>query len=74
MEGRVDSLIVNLNKTIPGRIAPGKDPLLVEMESGDMLNDLTLLALKQSAKVYVVTDEKLSLDTGVKAIYRYQKA
>jgi len=74
MEGRVDSLIVNLNKTIPGRIAPGKDPLLVEMESGDMLNDLTLLALKQSAKVYVVTDEKLSLNTGVKAIYRYQKA
>ncbi|MFH5836849.1 hypothetical protein ACHAL6_12325 [Proteiniclasticum sp. C24MP] len=73
MEGRVESLMVNLNKTIPGRIDPGTDKLLMEKESGDMLNDLTLLALKQSAKVYVVTDEKLSLDTGVKAIYRYQK-
>lgn len=74
MEGRVESLIVNLNKTVPGSIDPNTDRLLVEEESGDMLNDLTLLALKQNAKVYVVTDEKLSLDTGVKAIYRYQKA
>lgn len=74
MEGRVESLIVNLNKTVPGSIDPNTDRLLVEDESGDMLNDLTLLALKQNAKVYVVTDEKLSLDTGVKAIYRYQKA
>jgi len=74
MEGRVESLIVNLNKTVPGSIDPNTDRLLVEDESGDMLNDLTLLALKQNAKVYVVTDEKLTLDTGVKAIYRYQKA
>lgn len=74
MEGRVESLIVNLNKTVPGSIDPSTERLLVEDESGDMLNDLTLLALKQNAKVYVVTDEKLSLDTGVKAIYRYQKA
>ena len=74
MEGRVESLIVNLNKTVPGSIDPNTERLLVEEESGDMLNDLTLLALKQNAKVYVVTDEKLSLDTGVKAIYRYQKA
>ena len=74
MEGRVECLIVNLNKTVPGSIDPNTERLLVEEESGDMLNDLTLLALKQNAKVYVVTDEKLSLDTGVKAIYRYQKA
>lgn len=74
MEGRVESLIVNLNKTVPGSIDTSTERLLVEEESGDMLNDLTLLALKQSAKVYVVTDEKLNLDTGVKAIYRYQKA
>jgi len=74
MEGRVESLIVNLNKTVPGSIDPNTERLLVEDESGDMLNDLTLLALKQNAKVYVVTDENLSLDTGVKAIYRYQKA
>ncbi len=73
LEGRVESLIIDLNKTIPGSIEPHNERLLVEKESGDMLNDLALLALKQNAKVYVVTEDKMPLETGVKAIYRYQQ-
>ena len=68
---RIDTLLVNLNKTVPGHIDTESEKLLDENGSGDMLNDLALLALKQKAKVYVVTDEKLSLDSGVKAIFRF---
>lgn len=68
---RIDTLLVNLNKTVPGHIDPDSEKLLDENGSGDMLNDLALMALKQKAKVYVVTDEKLSLDSGVKAIFRF---
>jgi len=68
---RIDTLLVNLNKTVPGHIDTESEKLLDENGSGDMLNDLALLALKQKAKVYVVSDEKLSLDSGVKAIFRF---
>ncbi|MBR0576516.1 hypothetical protein KCG48_09200 [Proteiniclasticum sp. BAD-10] len=71
LENRVDTLLVNLDKTIPGRIEPGNDRLLVENGAGDMLNDLAVLALKQKAKVFVVPKEKMDLETGVKSIFRY---
>lgn len=67
----MDTLLVNLDKTIPGRIEPGNDRLLVENGAGDMLNDLAVLALKQKAKVFVVPKEKMDLETGVKSIFRY---
>lgn len=68
---RIDTLLVNLDKTVPGHIDPGSEKLLDENGSGDMLNDLALMALKQKAKVYVISDEKLSLGSGVKAIFRF---
>ncbi len=68
---RIDTLLVNLNKTVPGHIDPENEKLMDENGAGDMLNDLALLALKQKAKVYVISDEKLSLDSGVKAIFRF---
>lgn len=74
LESRVDTLLVNLNKTIPGTIDPSSERLLSEEGSGDMLNDLALLALKQKAKVYVVSDDKIPLETGVKSIFRYPKS
>ena len=37
----------------------------------DLLNDLALLALEQKAKVIVVSNGEIPLETGVKSIFRY---
>lgn len=68
---RVDTLIVNLNATIPGSISKGLGHLSLEDAGTDLLNDLALLALEQKAKVIVVSDDELPLETGVKSIFRY---
>lgn len=65
---RVDTLIVNLDAKVPGRLS--QDGTLKE-EEGDLLNDVALLALAQKAKVYVVTPDELPLDTGIKSIFRF---
>ncbi|HBT18933.1 MAG TPA: hypothetical protein DEA52_02630 [Clostridiaceae bacterium] len=71
LNSRVDTLMVNLEETVPGTIRIDRDRLLQEGPHGDMLNDVALLALKQKAKVYVVSKEELPLETGVKSIFRY---
>lgn len=71
LESRVDVLLINLDKIVPGKISTDNDRLLSEEENGDMLNDLALLALKQRAKVFVVPEDKMVSDTGVMSIFRY---
>jgi len=71
LESRVDVLLINLDKIVPGKISLDNDRLLSEEENGDMLNDLALLALKQKAKVFVVPEDKMISDTGVMSIFRY---
>lgn len=74
LESRVDVLLINLNKTIPGKIDQTTAKLHKENHHGDMLNDLALMAIKQSATVYVVSENEMVIDNDVNAIYRYPKA
>uniref|UniRef100_UPI00289D43F3 baeRF3 domain-containing protein n=1 Tax=Proteiniclasticum sp. TaxID=2053595 RepID=UPI00289D43F3 len=68
---RVDTLIVNLDATVPGSINKDLGHLSHEDTGTDLLNDLALLALEQKAKVIVVSNGEIPLETGVKSIFRY---
>lgn len=73
LESRVDVLLINLDKIVPGKISANSERLLIEEANGDMLNDLALLALKQKAKVFVVPEDRMTAETGVMSIFRYSK-
>jgi hypothetical protein len=73
--GRVDTLLIEARREVPGRIdaATGDIELddLTHPEVDDVLDDLGTLALKMGGQVVIVPTERMPTKTGVAAIYRY---
>jgi hypothetical protein len=75
LAGRIEVLLVEADRRIPGRLAattgsavPGD---LGHPEIGDMLNDVAEAALRTRAEVVVVPAERMPTSTGLAAIYRF---
>lgn len=73
--GRVDTLLVEEGKTVPGRVdrdtgrvKPGK---LSDPEVGDVLNDLAEAVLRMKGQVVVVPADRMPTPTGLAATYRF---
>jgi hypothetical protein len=73
--GRVETLLVEADREIPGRIDSANGVIefedLARPEVDDVLDDLTSLTLKMGGKVVIVPAEKMPVETGIAAIYRY---
>jgi hypothetical protein len=73
--GRVDTLLVEADRYLPGRIDPTTGAIASEPldhpEVDDMLDDLAELVLKASGEVVVVPAERMPTDSGLAAIYRF---
>ncbi len=74
LESRVDVLLISLDQTIPGKIDPDTAKIHRDLDYGDLLNDLALMALRQKGKVFVVQSDELQMDQEANAIYRYPRA
>lgn len=74
LDGRVEVLMLDLDKIIPGRLTL-EDGTIGTVESdaekGDVLNDLALASLVRKSKIFVLPQGKMPVDSGVAAIYRY---
>lgn len=67
LEGRVDTLVLEDGKSIPNNYASLKE----YKKEDDVLNIFLELANNTNAKVVVLPQEKMPLDSGAFAIYRY---
>ncbi len=75
VDGRVATLLIEADREIPGRVDK-KTGLIVfgdlaNPEVDDVLDDLSSLTLKMGGKAVIVPTEKMPVDTGIAAIYRY---
>ncbi len=74
-ENRVDTLFIDVNIIIPGKVSPqtGKifDRNIDEPDTGDVLDELAQLALKSKSEVVVLPQEVMPGKTGIAAILRY---
>jgi hypothetical protein len=73
--GRVATLLVEADRKIPGWMDGATGVIgfedLARPEFGDVLDDLTSFTLKMGGKVVIVPAEKMPVETGLAAIYRY---
>jgi hypothetical protein len=73
--GRVDTLLIEAERVIPGRVEPSGavayDVSLDDADVDDVLDDLGELVLKMKGRVVVVPALRMPTDTGVAAIYRF---
>jgi hypothetical protein len=73
--GRVATLLIEADRVVPGRIdaASGRVEAadLAHPEVDDLLDDLGELVLRRGGQVVVVPAERMPVQTGVAAIYRY---
>jgi hypothetical protein len=72
--GRVETLLVEAARQLPGRIdASGAvEPAdLAHPEVDDVLDDLAALVMRQGGEVVIVPAERMPTDTGLAAVYRY---
>ena len=73
--GRVDTLLVEAERLLPGRVDPetGRVALLdlEDPEVGDVLGEIGEHVLRRGGDVFVVPPERMPTDTGLAAIYRY---
>lgn len=75
VEGRVETLLIESDREIPGRV----DDVTGAIElndpnypgTDDLLDDLSSLSLKNGGKVVVLPAESMPVETGIAAIYRY---
>ena len=74
-ENRVDTLFVDVDRIVPGKIEPetGKifDRDIDEPNVGDVLDALAQLALKSKSDVVVLPPETIPGKAGIAAIFRY---
>ena len=74
-EGRVDTIFIEANKSIPGRF----DVLSESMECGsaddfdcgDIIDAIVKAVMKNNGEVIVLPEEKMPSDTGVASIFRF---
>jgi len=75
IEGRVDVLMIESNKIIPGKINYEKSQIiqskLNDPETDDLLDDMIEYALTKGTKCYILEKEKMPTTSGVAAIFRY---
>lgn len=73
--GRVDTLIIEANLQIAGKIIPDTGNVekgdLEHPEMDDLLDDLGELVTKMGGKVMVIPHEKMPTKTGVAGVFRY---
>ena len=77
--GRVDTLLVDADRHIPGTIADAGDGGTFEFRPGnagdpkvdDVLDDLAEMVLKTDGAVLVLPPDMMPTESGVAAIYRY---
>jgi hypothetical protein len=75
LEGRVDKMLIDADRQIPGRIDPGTGRIefLAKAEHGaeDLLDDLGELVIRQGGEIVIVPGERMPTDSGIAAILRY---
>ena len=73
--GRVATLLIDSDRTIPGRMDPVTGDIelddLSHPEVDDVLDDVGMLTLKLGGEVVMVPPERMPTETGIAAIYRY---
>ncbi len=73
--GKVDTLLIEANRQVPGSIdlATGKIRKKTKQgtSSDDVLNELGELVLKKGGRIFVVPANRIPSKTGAAAIYRY---
>jgi hypothetical protein len=75
VHGRVDTLLIDAHREIPGRIQlpTGKVETddLTHPEVDDVLDDLASMVLKKGGKVLVLPHDRIPTETGVAAVLRW---
>jgi hypothetical protein len=75
VSGRVDKLMVEADREIPGHIDSSTGKLefgdIHQPHIDDLLDDLAELVLKKGGQVVVVPEERMPTGTGAAAIFRY---
>jgi len=73
--GRVDTLMIEANRQIPGKIINSTGSIemgdLQNPEMDDLLDDLGELVIKMGGKVIVIPHEKMPTGTGIACVFRY---
>lgn len=75
VQGRVDTLLVEAARHVPGRIDAGTGAVrlddLADPDVDDALDDLAELVMGQGGEVIVVPAERMPTETGLAAIFRF---
>ncbi len=75
MAGRVETLLVEADRVLPGRIDEATGRIepgdLSHPEIGDVLDDLSEMVFRMKGEVVVVPTERMPVTTGVAATYRF---
>lgn len=74
LEGRVDTLLIEEARIIPGYLNDKNEPVIFEeasKDTHDLLDTLAKLVIDQGGSIRVLSKEKMPSDTGFAAIYRY---
>ena len=75
VENRVDSIMVESGKIIPGVVNKETGELetreLQHPRIGDLLNSITQIVIRNKGEVVVLPKERMPSETGLAAIYRY---
>ena len=75
VSGRVETLLIDADKRIPGQIDPETGKTIkkdgINPAVDDLLDELGEFVLKSRGEVVVVPSDKMPSDTGLAAIYRY---
>lgn len=71
VQNRVQTLVIEEGKTIPGKINLDTISFVIEEQGEDILNHLSQLALENQAEVVILPKERMPKHQSIFAIYRY---
>lgn len=75
VEGRIDTLLLEAERQIPGRMDPGSGKItpgkLDDPDTDDLLDDLGERVMAAGGEVVIVPAERMPTKTGLAAIYRF---
>lgn len=75
VENRVDKILIDSDKIIPGKINKNTGEIIKEdkkgLERADILDDIAEIVFKYKGEVVVLPGERMPSNTGLAAIYRY---
>jgi hypothetical protein len=74
-EGRVDTLLIEADKIVAGKIDQENGKILNadinQPDTDDLLDDLGELVIKMGGKVKILPQDRMPVQTGIAAIFRY---